>query len=99
MSASLPDSSTPPSGKYVQERLEALWDRVEHLEHVIERAGAILEDGQAPEDALGILQDGILESFRGALLCNRDTTDAHLDVWMPEIEKHDAEQAESEGQG
>jgi hypothetical protein len=80
--------------RYANERLLALWDRVEHLEHVIERAGAVLEEGGAPEDALGILQDGIMEGFRDALLCNRDTSDAHLDVWMPEIEKHEAQASE-----
>lgn len=75
--------------RYAQDRLVALYERIESIEHAVEAAGAILEAGIARQTteidakiALAILHRAAQESFRGALLCSRDTTDAQLDEWI-----------------
>jgi len=83
--------------RYAQQRLEALWTRVEQLESAVEVAGAFLEQGKADfvtvtaPLALATLKATLQQTFQGALLCDRNTTDEHLDHWMPEIERHEAE--------
>lgn len=96
MSDPLTDSSTPPDGKYVQERLEALHDRVEALEERVQRAAIAIQDASNAALALEILKGALMQTFRIALLCSADTTDANLDHWLPLIDKHEAESAESE---
>jgi hypothetical protein len=71
--------------KYTDERLSALWDRVEALEATVTEAGALLEAGDDGAAALARLKSGILETFTSALLCSRETTDAMLDHWLPLI--------------
>lgn len=84
-------------GRYTTERLAALRDRVERLEHAVEAAGAILETGVRHEDlalvdakaALLVLQQAIVEDFYAALLCSRETTDEHLEKWLPLAPRRD----------
>lgn len=81
------------NSRYANERLTALWDRVESLEHTLEAAGAFLEMGLARDSiqidaksALRAIQAGIVEDFKNALLCNRDMTDEQLDAWLNDPE-------------
>lgn len=84
--------STPTVSRYANERLEALYERVTTLEVAIVNAATCLQD-QNEESAMTTLTTALVETFRGALLCGSETTDEQLDEWLPEIEKHDAEQA------
>lgn len=75
--------------KYTQQRLTALYDQVESLEHALEAAGAILEAGikRGTErvDAKVVLQMiriVIVQDFQEALLASRETTDEQLDYWI-----------------
>lgn len=79
--------------KYAQERLEALYARVDDLERAIEVAGAFLERAGDDRDlmkiygrlALTTLLTVIREDFKSALLCDADTTDEQLDDWLQVI--------------
>lgn len=89
------------TSKYTDERLAALWDRVEQLEQVVEVAGAHLELGLLNEHerisaglALTALKAALVQTFRGALLCLRETSDSSLDQWLKEIEQTEASAAE-----
>jgi hypothetical protein len=81
----------PEVSRYAAERLAALYDRVESLEHAVEAAGAFLEAGLTrgtaeidAKSALKVLQAGIMQDFRSAVACNREMTDEQLDEWLKE---------------
>lgn len=76
---------TTEVSRYMNERLVALWDRVEQLEAAVETALEQLhsEDAERRASALVTLHNARMESFASALLCSRDTTDEHLDHWLP----------------
>ncbi len=73
------------SSTYDQDRLRALWDRVDALDGVLESVAVILTTQQPAEAvpaALAVLNEGIMQGFADALLCSRDSTDEHLDTWL-----------------
>lgn len=93
------------STRYADQRLAALWDRVEQLEAAVEIAGAHLErDRDLGSLAMGgraallALKAALHESFRSALLCNRDTSDGSLDTWLEAAESHEVAQAADGGE-
>lgn len=70
--------------KCIQERLDALWDRVEALEDTIERALAVMDDPEPDVvHGLEILYAGVMQTFDSALLCDRNTTDEQIAHWAP----------------
>lgn len=89
------------TSKYAEQRLSALWDRIEKLERAVEVAGAFLERADSDPGLLAIyaplalttLNTGIQEEFRASLLCERDTTDDMLDHWLGQVDKPEAEAA------
>lgn len=99
--ASTQQSTTPTTSRYATERLAALYARVSHLEEVIEAVSANplpSEEEQRKQVRMKLLS-ALVDTFRSTLLCVPETTDEQLDYWLPEIEKHEAAQPESEGQG
>jgi hypothetical protein len=90
--------TTPPVSRYANARLEAMATRIAHLEAAIE--AAVDEIDPLGTEPLGqihsALMSALVDDFRSTLLCLPETTDEQLDHWLPEIEKHEAQAAESE---
>lgn len=85
------------TGKYADQRLEALWDRVDELERVVDRTHAALELGRLTglpaqktnAQAGAAIRSVLQQSFKSALLCHRETTDEMLDDWLKTVEEHE----------